>query len=456
MKAQSNTPGSALTGGRRRQGAGVARLVAALATLLPLALLPASAVAAQTPGVGPVTFQDVPGNFWAASAIDTLAAKGILQGYPDGKFHPEAVMTRAQFVTALDRLSNRYLSTTGAPTFQDVPPGTWYYQPVEQAAGAGWVHGTNGYFHPYASLTRQDVAVILAQYLNLGNMVQAAQGNPPLSLDFPDASSVAPYAPGALAACQDVGLIQGFPNGLLEPNQPVTRAQAAVMLDRLALIAPQQAASAAGANQTLKYAFVGNASYVYNLDLGGTRSQVDLQETGSIPPGNVSQSNLRLTATEYWQVNGQKTQVAQAATTLTVSGQGRLTGGLGTAKGASLAMILGGQGTPWTPTWDLVIPMPNSPVNWGDTWTAQSNYDPAVTTTYTYLGLAIWQGKPTAVIRIQADIQGAGGAPAGHLTGLAGVRPSDGKLRYVEVQGSQGSTTFSASGVEVPYSPPGP
>lgn len=431
-----------------------ARMAVILAAVLPVTLGMVPAEAASPPGFGQVPFKDVPGNFWAANAINFLSAKGILQGYPGGNFRPDALMTRAQFVTALVRMTNMYLTTKGAPAFRDVAAGSWYYNAVEEAAVAGWVHGSGGYFDPGAPLTRQEAAAILAQYLDLGGMVQTAAGNPPLPLDFQDAATVAPYAVGALAACQDAGLIQGFPGGTVGPNLPVTRAEAAAMLDRLEGITPQTAASAAGGNLRLGYAFTGNANYLYNLNWGGSSSQVDLQEAGAIWPGNATLSNLQVTATEYWQVNGQKTQVAQAATNLTISGQGRITGGLGTAKGASLAGILGGQGAPWVPSWDLVIPLPKGLVSWGDTWTAQSTYNPAVNTTYTYLGIAVWQGKPTAVIRIQSAIAGTDGASPGQLSGLAGVRPSDGKLRYVEVQGSQGSTTFRATGAEAPYSPP--
>ena len=48
-------------------------------------------------------FNDVPENHWAAKAIEEVTEKGYFQGYPDGTFKPEEIVTRAELAAVLDR-----------------------------------------------------------------------------------------------------------------------------------------------------------------------------------------------------------------------------------------------------------------------------------------------------------------------------------------------------------------
>ena len=204
-----------------------ARMRKCLATVL--ALLLSAAGAPAVAAVSAPSFRDVPSGYWAAPQIAALAAAGILQGVGDGDFAPNGIVTRAQFATMLSRLGQVPAGTVG-PRFADVPPNAWFYRGVEDATGMGWMAGDgNGRFQPDAPLTRAQAAVVLANYLGLEHI---AQDESRAALPYSDASAVPAWARGGVAVATDLGLLQGA-GGQVLPNAPVTRAEAAVLLSRL-------------------------------------------------------------------------------------------------------------------------------------------------------------------------------------------------------------------------------
>lgn len=178
-------------------------------------------------------FSDVPADFWAAQAIDTLVTKGIVDGFPNGTFEPNAPVTRAEFVKML-LLTVGGKPGTGVTSFTDVPVSAWYASYVSAAVHSGIVDGTSATtFSPNATLTREQMAVMLARALNLSRTVP---------LQFNDDSQIAPWALQGVEESVAAGYIGGFPNGSLQPLGPATRAQAAKVLARVL----QGGASAAG------------------------------------------------------------------------------------------------------------------------------------------------------------------------------------------------------------------
>ena len=420
------------------------RLVGWIACFILCLLPPTGPALAQTSASGATAFADVPATFWAAGQIDALASQGVVSGYPGGLFRPEADVTRAQFVVMLLKAHPVQGSTLTAPAFPDVAPTAWYHQAVEEAAALGWVSGYGGEFHPDAPVTREQAAVILAQVLKLQGMAKLADAMP---LDFQDASGIASWAVGAVAICQDLGLMRGFSDGTFRPQEPVTRAQAAVILYALERLIPAQIRNGVGQNLSLAYSFTGSADYTYAVAWGTpVSSRVVLREEGQNSPDGTFM--LGVQGDKYWQVNGQPALQGTAAAQLGVNPHGAIISGLGTAGGVALAGLLGASGVPWAPEWDLVLPLPQAPVMPGSQWTVPSGYASGVTTTYTYLGLEVWHSKPTAVVKLTAQIKGGASSPAGTLSGVAGVSPLDGHLRFVRVEGSQGQVSFRAQGSE--------
>lgn len=97
-------------------------------------------------------------NSWASTEIATLANAGILQGYTDGTFRPNAAITRAEFAAIaarFDKLSG------GTKSFSDVPTDHWAYAAITSAAEKGWVNGyADGTFRPNNAITRAEVVKI--------------------------------------------------------------------------------------------------------------------------------------------------------------------------------------------------------------------------------------------------------------------------------------------------------
>lgn len=97
-------------------------------------------------------------NSWASTEISTLTNAGILKGYTDGSFRPDAAITRAEFAAIaarFDKLSG------GNKTFSDVPTDHWAYAAITSAAEKGWVNGySDGTFRPDNAITRAEVVKI--------------------------------------------------------------------------------------------------------------------------------------------------------------------------------------------------------------------------------------------------------------------------------------------------------
>ncbi|MEK5233390.1 S-layer homology domain-containing protein [Lysinibacillus sp. FSL K6-0232] len=114
-----------------------------------------------------IAFTDIAGH-WAEDYIMRAAAKGIVSGYPDGTFKPNHPVTRAEFTVMLAGALK--LEGQGAAlTFTDHDQiGGWAKQAVAQAVQAGIVDGYNdGSFRPNAQITRVEIAVMIARALKL-------------------------------------------------------------------------------------------------------------------------------------------------------------------------------------------------------------------------------------------------------------------------------------------------
>lgn len=111
-----------------------------------------------------VSFSDVPDGAWYADAVETLASLGMFTGYPDGTFHPNSTITRAEFAAAA--LSFADMAPSARCSFPDVSAQDWFYPYVASAAEYGWIGGyPDGSFRPSGSITRAEVAVIVNHML---------------------------------------------------------------------------------------------------------------------------------------------------------------------------------------------------------------------------------------------------------------------------------------------------
>lgn len=110
-------------------------------------------------------FTDVPANAWFNEAVSTLSNGGYILGFPDGTFRPDEPMTRAEFASVLARLIDPLESETVYP---DMPEEHWAHDDVMTATAAGWIIGTNSGFEPDRCITRAEVITALNRLLDRG------------------------------------------------------------------------------------------------------------------------------------------------------------------------------------------------------------------------------------------------------------------------------------------------
>ena len=111
------------------------------------------------------SFHDVASGAWYAEAVNYLAANGIVGGYPDGNFRPNAPITRAEFTAIATRFDE--LGDIDTSMFKDVASNDWAAKYINSAASKGWVSGfPDGTFKPNDNVTRVQVVVIVNKMLN--------------------------------------------------------------------------------------------------------------------------------------------------------------------------------------------------------------------------------------------------------------------------------------------------
>ena len=110
-------------------------------------------------------FTDVASGAWYNNAVSTLTRAGILDGYEDGSFRPNASITRAEF-TKIAVSFFKHVGGASSNPFNDVPDSAWYAEFVKAAAELGLIDGyEDGTFRPNAPITRAEACTIVNRTL---------------------------------------------------------------------------------------------------------------------------------------------------------------------------------------------------------------------------------------------------------------------------------------------------
>ena len=148
-----------------------------------------------------------------------------------GEWKPNAFVTRAEFAADLARFAGIHTlyPLEGAARFSDVDLTAEDAPYLAWAADSGIVAGyDDGTFRPEKTLTREQMAVMLARYYARSGVT--TQG----SLDFADAAKISGWAVDGVSVCVGLSLVQGDPRGRFLPQSRLTRAQIASILVRMA------------------------------------------------------------------------------------------------------------------------------------------------------------------------------------------------------------------------------
>jgi hypothetical protein len=177
----------------------------------------------QTPSSQTADFKDT-AEHWAREAINKLVKEGIISGYPDGTFRPNAEITRAEFVTLICRMLG--LEPINSPSkFKDVDSNAWYAGYINAIREAGMIGGyEDGTFKPNQKITREEGFVIL--YRMAKAQLSASGSNP----NFTDDESIAAWAREAVEALVSAGVVSGYEDGTIKPKNNITRAETVKIL----------------------------------------------------------------------------------------------------------------------------------------------------------------------------------------------------------------------------------
>ncbi len=182
-------------------------------------------------GYNRITFSDVEQSAWYEKAVGFIAAREITKGTRAGRFSPEALLTRGEFIVMLMRAYGIKPDDNPADNFADAGD-TYYTGYLAAAKRLGISKGVgNNLFAPGNNITRQEMFTLLYNALKVINRIPQGTSAKTLS-SFTDKDSIAPWAEEAMDHLLKAGAISGS-NGRLNPQNTSTRAEMAQVLYNL-------------------------------------------------------------------------------------------------------------------------------------------------------------------------------------------------------------------------------
>jgi hypothetical protein len=227
-----------------------------------------------------LNFKDEKELKWALEHIMRLASKGVFNGYEDGTFKPQQKITRIEALTAAVRLMGLRDKAESAEemktklNFKDADliakKYPWAVGYVAVALENDLFAETDEAVQPNKPADRLWAATLLVKALKLDAEAKAKNNT---ELSFKDARNIPAGSVGYIAVALEKGLITGYNDNTFRPNQPVTRAELAALLDRTDTQLPDHDAQAITGK--LKAAAAGNAVIVTKADNSEVTLQLD-------------------------------------------------------------------------------------------------------------------------------------------------------------------------------------
>ena len=185
--------------------------------------LAALALAAGLTVTNASAFTDTKGH-WAQDAISKWSENyGLITGYEDGTFRPDASITRGAFAGILDRFL-KFRTASASGTFSDTA-GAYWESAILKLHAAGVYLGNGGKALSGASITRQQAVTMIARAFDIA--VSSTD------LPYEDASEISSYAQGPVAEMTARGYLTDCQNGRFRPTDPITRAEIVNILNNM-------------------------------------------------------------------------------------------------------------------------------------------------------------------------------------------------------------------------------
>ncbi|MCS7464261.1 S-layer homology domain-containing protein [Paenibacillus doosanensis] len=176
------------------------------------------------------SFADV-ASHWSKTDVELLANKLVVDGVTDTQFQPDRNITRAEFAALVVRALG-LTPQTGAGKFKDVSSDAWYASTVATASYAGIIDGyEDNTFRPDAQITREELAAMVVRAMNYVDIATNVSDPQSVLSKYKDADQIV-WAQKEIAAAINAGLINGMTDDTIGSASQATRAQSATMLKR--------------------------------------------------------------------------------------------------------------------------------------------------------------------------------------------------------------------------------
>ena len=139
---------------------------------------------------------------WANNVIEEMSNYKIINGYEDNTFRPDEIMTRAEFVTVVNRILA--LQDESSKYIPDINRTDWFYSEIRKAVKVGIIQGNaDGYIFPNDEITREEAIVILTRAFKLNQTTRKAK-------DFSDLSEISEWAETEIHSAIIQGILTGY------------------------------------------------------------------------------------------------------------------------------------------------------------------------------------------------------------------------------------------------------
>ena len=158
----------------------------------------------------------------AAEYISEFAENGYINGYGDGTFKPNNLITRAEFSTIISKFSQSAGIEYGG--FEDVSGEEWYSIYIENAVSRGFIHGyDDNTFRPNNDISRFECIKIISMMIRF-------DGYASVQLPYSDAGAMPTWVSNHVRNLYGAGIIGAYADNKIDGNVAVTRAEAVTML----------------------------------------------------------------------------------------------------------------------------------------------------------------------------------------------------------------------------------
>lgn len=164
---------------------------------------------------------------WGQEVLVRWIDKDIIKGFPDGTIKPDEIISKAEFITFINRIYGYYIEAKS--NYIDISENDWFASEVSKAKENGYMDWhIDSKLNPKAKITRQEVCAIVSHIMQLENSKDST------NLEyFTDYDRIPQWSKKYVAEAIANGYINGYPDKTLRVENSISRAEAVTILDRI-------------------------------------------------------------------------------------------------------------------------------------------------------------------------------------------------------------------------------